>query len=91
MKALITGSCGLIGSACTQLLCEQGWSVIGIDNDMRKQFFGADGSTHWMAEYLCESLPGYRHFPLDIRNRERVREIFKTERPDTALRSGREP
>ena len=91
MKALITGSCGLVGSACTQLLCEQGWGVIGVDNDMRKQFFGAAGSTHWMAEYLCESFPGYRHFPLDIRGRERVREIFKTERPDFVIHTAGQP
>ena len=40
MKALITGSGGLIGSKCAHVLCREGWDVVGIDNDMRAQFFG---------------------------------------------------
>lgn len=36
MKALVTGSGGLIGSACVQMLCGQGWEVVGLDNDMRR-------------------------------------------------------
>ena len=40
MKALITGSAGLIGSACVGALTSRGWEVIGIDNDMRRRFFG---------------------------------------------------
>jgi nucleoside-diphosphate-sugar epimerase len=35
-KAVITGSGGLIGSACARLLHGQGWDVIGVDNDMRR-------------------------------------------------------
>ena len=34
-KALVTGAGGLIGSACVQTLCEEGWDVIHIDNDGR--------------------------------------------------------
>lgn len=45
MKALITGSAGLIGSACVGALTSRGWEVIGIDNDMRRRFFGPAGST----------------------------------------------
>ena len=44
-KAIITGSGGLIGSACARLLHEEGWDVIGVDNDMRRQFFGEPGTT----------------------------------------------
>ena len=40
MKALITGSGGLIGSECVRVLSREGWEVVGIDNDMRAQFFG---------------------------------------------------
>ena len=40
MKALVTGSGGLIGSECVRLLAHEGWKVIGVDNDMRRQFFG---------------------------------------------------
>jgi FlaA1/EpsC-like NDP-sugar epimerase len=40
MKALITGSGGLIGSEGVRTLCREGWDIVGIDNDMRAQFFG---------------------------------------------------
>ena len=45
MRALITGSGGLIGSECARLLAREGWEVIGVDNDMRRQFFGEQGTT----------------------------------------------
>lgn len=45
MKAIITGSGGLIGSECVRFLSAEGWDVLGIDNNMRQQFFGAAGST----------------------------------------------
>ena len=44
-KVLITGSGGLIGSECVRMLAKKGWSVVGVDNDMRQQFFGAAGTT----------------------------------------------
>ena len=45
MKALVTGSGGLIGSECVRQLSAEGWEVVGIDNDMRRQFFGEQGTT----------------------------------------------
>ena len=68
MKALITGSGGLIGSECARLLIEEGWQVVGVDNDMRRQFFGEAGTTRPVVEHLL-TLRGYRHFHLDIRDR----------------------
>src|SRR5204863_447521 len=35
-KVLITGSGGLIGSECVRMLGKNGWSVVGVDNDMRQ-------------------------------------------------------
>jgi nucleoside-diphosphate-sugar epimerase len=49
MKVLITGSGGLIGSECARLLCEEGWSVVGVDNDMRSHFFGPAGSSRTLS------------------------------------------
>ena len=43
-KALITGSGGLVGSECADMLCELGWDVIGLDNNMRAHFFGQAGT-----------------------------------------------
>ena len=46
--ALITGSSGLIGSESVNFFCDKGFDVIGIDNNLRKFFFGKDGSTIWI-------------------------------------------
>src|SRR5436309_13093078 len=91
MKALVTGSGGLIGCECVRMLCETGASVIGIDNDMRAQFFGAQGTTMPVVEELVRTLPHYRHEILDIRDRQRVRDLLKTERPDFIIHTAAPP
>src|SRR5512137_2435533 len=91
MKALVTGSGGLIGSACCRLLCEQGWTVVGIDNDMRREFFGAQGSTSAVFAELCAELPRYRHRGLDIRDRQAVRDLFEQYRPDFIIHTAAQP
>ena len=60
MRALVTGSGGLIGSECVRVLCESGACVIGVDNDMRAQFFGAQGTTKPVVEELVRTFPQYR-------------------------------
>ena len=74
-KVLITGSGGLIGSDCARTLAAEGWNVVGVDNDMRQQFFGAAGTTRPVVRNLVETVPGYRHFDLDIRDRQAVRDL----------------
>jgi CDP-paratose 2-epimerase len=91
MKALVTGSGGLIGSECVRQLSAEGWEVIGIDNDMRRQFFGEQGTTHPVVEELRATLPHYRHFPIDIRNRESVRELLESERPRFIIHTAAQP
>ena len=49
---LVTGSAGLIGSEAVRFFCERGFKVIGIDNNMRKVFFGEDASTEWNRDRL---------------------------------------
>jgi len=69
--AIITGSAGLIGSEAARYFAGLGMDVVGVDNDMRRVFFGEDGSTAWVAEKLGEELgPRYRHHALDVRDRE---------------------
>jgi CDP-paratose 2-epimerase len=91
VKALISGSAGLIGSQCSRYLAQQGWSVIGVDNDMRRFFFGDEASTRPVVEDLCRDLPGYRHSEIDIRNREAVRDLLKSERPDFIVHTAAQP
>lgn len=91
MKALITGSGGLIGSACTRLLCEEGWEVVGLDNNMRQHFFGAEGSIASTVKLLKDSYVGYRHRGLDVRDRESIRELMKQEHPDFIIHAAAQP
>ncbi len=91
MKALVTGSGGLIGSACVGFLAEQGWDVVGLDNNMRREFFGEKGSTSPIVESLQASFPGYRHLSLDIRDREGIRRVFRDERPDFIIHAAGQP
>lgn len=91
MKAIITGSGGLIGSECVRLLCEEGWSVVGIDNDMRRQFFGDAATTRPVVEELLTSLGDYRHIELDIRDRNGIRDLFAKERPHFVIHAAGQP
>lgn len=91
MKAIVTGSGGLIGSECSRLLHERGWSVIGIDNDMRKVFFGAEASTRAVVDGLRAELRGYRHLDLDIRDRRAIRDLFAREKPDFIIHAAAQP
>ena len=42
---LITGSLGLIGLESSLFYLNKGYGVVGIDNNLRKYFFGKDAST----------------------------------------------
>lgn len=74
--AVITGSAGLVGAECVRYFSERGLDAVGIDNDMRRVFFGADASTDWMRRRLEAELPSYRHFGLDIRDRDAIFDLF---------------
>src|SRR5436305_14811868 len=90
-KALVTGAGGLIGSECVRLLSSVGWQVIGIDNNMRQWFFGPQGSTLAVTEELRRSIRAYRHFDIDIRNREALRDLLRDERPDFIIHAAAQP
>ena len=66
--AVITGSCGLIGSEAAKYFHDKGMDIVGIDNDMRGYFFGREASTNWQRAELERTLPRYSHHSEDIRN-----------------------
>jgi CDP-paratose 2-epimerase len=74
---MVTGSGGLVGSEAVQYFCRLGFDVVGIDNDMRRQFFGDAASTGWMAEQMSARWRNYRHDTSDIRDRDAIRRIFE--------------
>ena len=76
--AIVTGSGGLIGSESVRHFVEAGYDVIGIENDMRAQFFGEIASTAHTSERLVEQFgDGFRWEQLDIRDRDGVERIFR--------------
>src|SRR5256885_11961113 len=74
--AIVTGSAGLIGSETSKKFHAENFDVVGIDNDMRARFFGADASTSGTRALLQASLENYQHEDLDIRDTGRVGALF---------------
>lgn len=76
--ALVTGSAGLIGSEAVRHFARLGLDVAGIDNNLRRYFFGDDGSIAWSLGQLTADLgEAYTHFDTDIRDRDGLSKIFK--------------
>jgi len=75
-KILITGSNGLIGSACVEKFIDEGWNVYGVDNNMRKTIFGKNGDIHDNLNKL-KIRSGYEHIHSDIRDTEKIRPIIE--------------
>jgi CDP-paratose 2-epimerase len=86
--AIVTGSGGLIGSEAAAFFAEtRGLHVVGIDNDMRRRFFGADASTAANLVRLRERLgtKRYTHFVTDIRDQQAIAKILKKYGKDISL------
>jgi len=83
--AIVTGSGGLIGSASVRHFAEAGYDVVGIENDMRARFFGADASTAHVTRQLTETYDAFHHVELDVRDRDGVERLFARHARDLAL------
>ena len=75
--AIITGSTGLVGSEAVNFFHDKGFEVIGIDNNLRKFFFGNSGSTYWIKLRLLKRNKKFKNYNIDIRNINALTEIFK--------------
>ena len=73
---IVTGASGLIGSQACNFFHEKGYNVVGIDNDMRSYFFGANASTNHSKDVLISSLKNYTHYNTDIRDYVEMQNIF---------------
>ncbi len=82
---IVTGSAGLIGSESVQFFCQLGYTVIGIDNDMRCYFFGEEASTRWKRELLTNAYRNYVHCDADIRDQAAMEAIFREYNSDIHL------
>jgi CDP-paratose 2-epimerase len=83
--AIVTGSSGLIGSETAKFLDARGLHVVGIDNDMRRYFFGEDASTDWNTRQLQTALKNFEHHATDVRDHEAVGKIFERYGPEVSL------
>ncbi len=82
---IISGSTGLIGSEAARFFCNKGYDVVGIDNNLRKTFFGEDACTNWNRRQLEKTLNNYKHFQEDIRDNKSMSGIFKEYQKDIEL------
>jgi CDP-paratose 2-epimerase len=90
-QAVITGSSGLIGSECVSFLDERGWRVHGVDNNMRRDFFGPDGDTTWNLKRLRDTCSHFEHHDFDIRDRAAVLDLVNRVRPAMIIHCAAQP
>ena len=88
---LVTGSSGLIGSEVCIFFAQRGYAVHGVDNNQRAVFFGPPGDTRWNQQRLCDTVKGFVHHELDIRNRQGVHDLLKQVRPDILVHTAAQP
>src|SRR3954452_19806067 len=89
--AIVTGSSGLIGSEVVAFLDERGWAVQGVDNNMRADFFGAEGDTTWNLERLRRETRSFTHNAIDIRDRDAILRLFDEHRPALVVHAAAQP
>jgi CDP-paratose 2-epimerase len=88
---LVTGSSGLVGSEVCEYLGARGFTVHGVDNNQREVFFGPAGDTRWNQRRLQETIKGFEHHQVDVRDRPRVTDLVQTLRPALVVHAAAQP
>lgn len=91
MDIVVTGSSGLIGSEAVEYFARQGHTIHGIDNNMRADFFGPQGDTTWRLKEIVDTVKGYTHHAIDIRDRAAVLGLLKQHRADAIIHCAAQP
>lgn len=91
MRILVTGSSGLIGSEAVLWFDGQSHTVCGVDNNMRRDFFGEKGDTSWMLERLKEQTRNFTHVSKDIRDREAMFALWQEFQPELIVHCAAQP
>ena len=89
--ALITGSCGLIGSEVGVYFHTLGFRIAGIDNNQRAVFFGPEGDTNWVLGRLSAEIAGYMHHAVDIRDRDAILLLISELKPAVIIHTAAQP
>jgi CDP-paratose 2-epimerase len=90
-RVLITGSSGLIGSESVVYFDRRGWDVHGIDNNMRRDFFGPDGDTTWNLKRIQRITRRFTHHALDIRDRQGMLNVVADLKPHLIIHCAAQP
>ena len=90
-RVLVTGSSGLIGSEAVETFDRLGWRVVGVDNNMRRRFFGEGGDTTWNLARLRSTTRRFEHHDLDIRDRDGLGALFRGHRFDLVIHCAAQP
>ena len=89
--AVVTGSSGLIGSEIVELLDRHGWSIAGIDNNLRRDFFGPAGDTTTNLQAVLSATKRFTHHDFDIRDRPATLRLFRETRPSLIVHCAAQP
>ncbi|AWK15584.1 NAD-dependent epimerase/dehydratase family protein (plasmid) [Candidatus Fukatsuia symbiotica] len=88
---IVTGSGGLIGSEVIETLAPEFDLAIGIDNNMRASFFGEYGDTTRRRRHLETNVSNYRHYDLDVRDRDGLISLVRKNPPDLVVHAAAQP
>jgi CDP-paratose 2-epimerase len=88
---LVTGSAGLIGSEVASFFAAGGWHVFGLDNNMRRDFFGPAGDTRWNQRRLVETYPTFTDVEADIRDRSNLDHLLADLKPSLIVHAAAQP
>ncbi len=92
MKILVTGAGGLIGQEACKFYLKKNYEVKGIDNNLRKYFFGNKGDTTGNIEFLNQNFKNFKNYQLDLRGRESIENFFKENAPfDLIMHTAAQP
>jgi CDP-paratose 2-epimerase len=90
-SVLVTGSSGLIGSEAVEHFDRQGCEIHGVDNNMRRIFFGDQGDTLWNLDRLRKITRKFVHHDLDIRDRSAMENLFRSHQFDLVIHCAAQP
>lgn len=88
---LVTGSSGLIGSEAVRHFSALGRSIVGVDNNGRRDFFGPGGDTRGTLEALRRDVEHFEHVELDIRDRAGVAKLVARVKPSAIIHCAAQP
>ncbi len=81
MNVLVTGAGGLIGYETSKFFLRKRAEIVGIDNNMRRYFFGEKGDTNGNITCLQDMSAKFRNLQIDIRDRQEIINVYKREGP----------